>query len=190
MTYFENRHLYSFSLILPFRYFVSLSSKLLQKPAKFHFLCPLPWLSTSIYTPLTFSEFPIPSSSLPIFSFSLSPIFMESDALPTKKQSNVFRLKCSVQTYDWGIRGQDSLVARLFALNSGSLIDPDKPYAEFWMGTHDSGPSFLIPPAVENGGRIDSYSTSLKSWVLENPNVLGDKVVQKWGSDIPFLFKV
>ncbi|KGN57784.1 mannose-6-phosphate isomerase 1 [Cucumis sativus] len=115
---------------------------------------------------------------------------MESDALPTKKQSNVFQLKCSVQTYDWGIRGQDSLVARLFALNSGSLIDPDKPYAEFWMGTHDSGPSFLIPPAVENGGRIDSYSTSLKSWVLENPNVLGDKVVQKWGSDIPFLFKV
>ncbi|XP_038875067.1 mannose-6-phosphate isomerase 1-like isoform X2 [Benincasa hispida] len=115
---------------------------------------------------------------------------MESDAFSMKKQSNVLRLKCSVQTYDWGIRGQDSRVARFFALNSGSIIDSDKPYAEFWMGTHDSGPSFLIPAAGENGGGIDSDSTSLKSWVLENPNVLGDKVVQKWGSDIPFLFKV
>ncbi|XP_023526350.1 mannose-6-phosphate isomerase 1-like [Cucurbita pepo subsp. pepo] len=114
---------------------------------------------------------------------------MESDAVSRTKQSNIFRLKCSVHNYDWGIKGYDSRVARLFALNSGSIIDPDKPYAEFWMGTHDSGPSFLIA-ATENGGSVDSDSTSLKSWVSENPNVLGDKVVEKWGADIPFLFKV
>ncbi|KAG6607030.1 Mannose-6-phosphate isomerase 1, partial [Cucurbita argyrosperma subsp. sororia] len=114
---------------------------------------------------------------------------MESDPVLTQKQSNVRRLKCSVQNYDWGIRGHDSLVARLFALNSGSSVASHKPYAEFWMGTHDSGPSFVIA-AADNGGAIDSDSMSLKSWVLENPNVLGDKVVEKWGSDIPFLFKV
>nr|AGH25529.1 phosphomannose isomerase [Prunus persica] len=102
------------------------------------------------------------------------------------------RLRCSVQNYDWGKRGTDSLVARLSALNSSSEIDPEKPYAEIWMGTHESGPSFLIQNGDENNGflSIGSESLSLKDWVLENPKVLGEKVVQKWGSDLPFLFKV
>ncbi|KAI5339142.1 PREDICTED: mannose-6-phosphate isomerase [Prunus dulcis] len=102
------------------------------------------------------------------------------------------RLRCSVQNYDWGKRGTDSLVARLSALNSSSEIDPEKPYAEIWMGTHESGPSFLIQNGDENNGflSIGSENLSLKDWVLENPKVLGEKVVQKWGSDLPFLFKV
>ncbi|MCG7218539.1 MAG: hypothetical protein K6253_01860, partial [Candidatus Liberibacter asiaticus] len=37
---------------------------------------------------------------------------------------------------------------------------------------------------------VNSETETLKSWVLKNPNVLGEKVVQKWGADIPFLFKV
>ena len=101
-------------------------------------------------------------------------------------------LRCSVQNYDWGRKGDDSRVAKLFARNSDSEIEPEKPYAEFWMGTHDSGPSFLIPSGEEVNVyfSVDSDSESLKSWILKNPNVLGEKVVQRWGGDFPFLFKV
>ncbi|EEF35365.1 mannose-6-phosphate isomerase, putative [Ricinus communis] len=102
-----------------------------------------------------------------------------------KQHKNVpKRLKCSVHNYDWGIVGKNSQVARLFSLNSGSDIDPGKPYAEFWIGTHKSGPSF-----VDHGN--GNGSLSLKKWILENPyKVLGDKVMKKWGGDLPFLFKV
>ncbi|CAN6572854.1 unnamed protein product [Malus baccata var. baccata] len=102
------------------------------------------------------------------------------------------RLRCSIQNYDWGKRGQDSQVARLSAFNSGSGINPQKSYAEFWMGTHESGPSFLIRNSDENNGffPIGSQIISLKDWISKNPNVLGEKVIQKWGSDLPFLFKV
>lgn len=104
------------------------------------------------------------------------------------------RLRCSVKNYDWGRIGVESGVARLFSLNSRLQIQKNKPYAEFWMGTHDSGPSFLHK-ALENGGlTIDSHKDkqdlSLKTWISQNPNVLGDQVVHKWGNNLPFLFKV
>ncbi|KAK9276546.1 hypothetical protein L1049_006080 [Liquidambar formosana] len=108
-----------------------------------------------------------------------------------KKKTKVVRLRCSVQNYDWGIVGKASQVARLCSLNSGSGIvhHPHKPYAEFWVGTHESGPSFVVR-SRENGGLVGSESVSLQSWILENPDVLGDKVLKKWGCDLPFLFKV
>ncbi|KAF5205502.1 Mannose-6-phosphate isomerase [Thalictrum thalictroides] len=92
------------------------------------------------------------------------------------------KLRCSVQHYDWGKIGQQSEVARLFSLNSGNLdIEADKPYAELWMGTHESGPSFV---------ETDAEYVTLNSWISENPSVLGDKVVKEWGNNLPFLFKV
>ncbi|KAL6324674.1 hypothetical protein AAG906_013487 [Vitis piasezkii] len=82
------------------------------------------------------------------------------------KQKRLRRLRCSVQNYDWGRLGSESTVARLFSMNSGAEVQLDKPYAEL------------------------GKSRTLKSWISENPNVLGDEVVEKWGSDLPFLFKV
>ncbi|KAJ7971231.1 Mannose-6-phosphate isomerase [Quillaja saponaria] len=115
---------------------------------------------------------------------------METDlSMKSQQQKKLQRLKCFVQNYDWGRLGQDSQVARLSALNLGAQFDPDKPYAEFWMGTHESGPSFLVSSG-ENGGLDGSESVTLKSWLSKNPNVLGEKVLEKWGSDLPFLFKV
>lgn len=75
-------------------------------------------------------------------------------------------LSCSVQHYDWGKSGSDNscLVAKYHSLNIGKDINPDKPYAEFWMGTHKNGPSF------------QKQSNTLLSSIL--------------GHDIPFLFKV
>ena len=40
-------------------------------------------------------------------------------------------LECSVQNYDWGIIGNDSLVAKIHQNNSfAKEIDESKPYAE------------------------------------------------------------
>ncbi|KAM4123806.1 hypothetical protein ACB094_01G184400 [Castanea mollissima] len=62
------------------------------------------------------------------------------------------------------------------------------------MGTHESGPSFVVEaPRASNGVSVDvddDVGVSLKKWISENPNVLGDKVLHNWGCDLPFLFKV
>lgn len=112
--------------------------------------------------------------------------------------TRVKKLKCSVMNYDWGRVGAESGVARLFSLNSGVDVEEGKPYAEFWMGTHESGPSFVVEDCVNNNDNgvvigaeeIGGGGLSLKSWIAKNPSVLGDKVVHKWGANLPFLFKV
>lgn len=101
--------------------------------------------------------------------------------------SRPLRLRCSVQNYDWGKLGEDSCVARLFSRNSEAEIEPERPYAEFWMGTHESGPSFVV---LGESGSPDSEPVTLRKWILDNPGVLGEKVVDRWGSELPFLFKV
>ena len=52
-------------------------------------------------------------------------------------------LKGFVQRYEWGKKGEDSLVARL-AKSSAALEQIEEgPYAELWFGSHPSGPSKL-----------------------------------------------
>ncbi|KAL1536919.1 mannose-6-phosphate isomerase [Salvia divinorum] len=115
----------------------------------------------------------------------------------------IVRLKCSVQNYDWGKLGDESSVARLYAKNSGEEVDGAEPYAELWIGTHDSGPSYVVAAAEATGGvrddggveGKDTYDrkkgdvVSLKDWIERNPSVVGDKVLQKWGPTLPFLLK-
>ncbi|KAI3726457.1 hypothetical protein L1987_66254 [Smallanthus sonchifolius] len=100
-----------------------------------------------------------------------------------KHEGDLVRLKCSVQNYDWGRIGHESLVARMFSSNCDDEIDDSKHYAELWMGTHASGPSYIV-------GEKGIANVSLKSWISKNPEVLGDVVVEKWGVDLPFMFKV
>ncbi|KAG9450192.1 hypothetical protein H6P81_010157 [Aristolochia fimbriata] len=103
------------------------------------------------------------------------------------KPPSLLRLRCSVQNYDWGQIGEESHVAKLFSRNSMEPIDAHKPYAELWMGTHDSGPSFVVDSGI---GDQMGTAVSLKAWLRENPKALGEKVLDKWGGDLPFLFKV
>ncbi|KAM3306215.1 mannose-6-phosphate isomerase 1 [Capsicum chacoense] len=95
----------------------------------------------------------------------------------------LIKLICCVKNSDWGIIGRESTVARLYYRNARIGIDQDHPYAEFWMGTHESGPSYVR--GGEGGGKV-----TLKEWIERNPSVLGDTVLKKWGTDFPFLFKV
>ncbi|PIA33301.1 hypothetical protein AQUCO_04100015v1 [Aquilegia coerulea] len=110
---------------------------------------------------------------------------MEKEVVNGMKKHLPQKLRCSVQHYDWGKIGEQSEVARLFSLNSGLGIEADKPYAELWMGTHESGPSFVV-----ESGKTDAEYVTLNSWISENPSVLGEKVVKEWGNNLPFLFKV
>jgi mannose-6-phosphate isomerase len=95
------------------------------------------------------------------------------------KPRSIVKLRCAVKNYDWGQIGKDSHVARLAETNSDEEVDPTRPYAELWMGTHPSGPSYVVGDEV-----------SLKEWIAENPAVLGQKIGDIWGPDLPFLFKV
>ncbi|CAI0472423.1 unnamed protein product [Linum tenue] len=103
--------------------------------------------------------------------------------LAANNHRRLLRLRCSVQHYDWGRVGPESLVGRLSAFNSRSEIQPDKPYAELWMGVHDSGPSFVV-------SGDDNGESSLKDWIAQNPAALGHKVFTNWGPHLPFLFKI
>ncbi|KAG2595933.1 hypothetical protein PVAP13_5KG118500 [Panicum virgatum] len=98
-----------------------------------------------------------------------------SPPLQPPPRRRLLRLRCAVQHYEWGRRGDASLVARLAARDP----DPSRPYAELWMGTHPSGPSTLL-----DGGEL------LGDWLARNPDALGPAVAARWGGDLPFLFKV
>lgn len=54
------------------------------------------------------------------------------------------RLECVAQQYDWGKLGSVSAVARLMRLGEGVATDASKPYAEYWFGTHPTGPSRVV----------------------------------------------
>ncbi|XP_068642784.1 mannose-6-phosphate isomerase 1-like [Aristolochia californica] len=127
-----------------------------------------------------------PSTSTSISDFSDLCEIVDRSSVSMKPLSPL-RLRCSVQNYDWGQIGEESHVATLFSRNCLEPIDAGKPYAELWMGTHASGPSFVVDSGIHDE---TGTTVSLKSWIRENPKALGEKVLAKWGSDLPFLFKV
>ncbi|KAK9846013.1 hypothetical protein WJX81_008425 [Elliptochloris bilobata] len=96
----------------------------------------------------------------------------------------MLRLNCPVQNYAWGrpAKGKNGRTCAVAALAeaAGVAIDLEKPYAELWMGTHPSGPACLH---AEEG-------TTLNAWLEAHPAALGDALRQRFGSDLPFLFKV
>nr|QIA50420.1 mannose-6-phosphate isomerase [Semibalanus balanoides] len=89
-------------------------------------------------------------------------------------------LKCAYQTYHWGRPGSSSAVAQLVAAGQPEFtLSEETPYAELWMGTHGSGPSVLA-----------SSGQPLADYIRENPQVLGERVLAKFGVQLPYLFKV
>ncbi|KAJ9590035.1 hypothetical protein L9F63_016851, partial [Diploptera punctata] len=82
--------------------------------------------------------------------------------------------------YAWGKRGRNSEVALLNSSGDPDfMIDDNMPYAELWMGTHPNGPSIL-----------KGSSQKLSEWIVANPESLGYETREKFGVQLPFLFKV
>lgn len=86
-----------------------------------------------------------------------------------------------VNSYEWGKPGSESAAARFAAATPRDdlEIESEKPYAELWMGTHPSNPSYDL-----------TTKRSLLDLVQDNQMLMGHEVAEKYGQKLPFLFKV
>ncbi|PLB34868.1 mannose-6-phosphate isomerase [Aspergillus candidus] len=92
----------------------------------------------------------------------------------------IVQLRCGVKNDAWGKKGKESLSARLWAQTPGNgPIDENQTYSEMWMGTYPSNPSYVL----SNGELLSDY-------IKNNPQVVGDAVMKRWGAEIPFLPKI
>lgn len=90
------------------------------------------------------------------------------------QKERIFLLQGSVQNYAWG--GYQFLPALL------NIANPEgKPFAEYWMGAHNSAPSTID---------IAGKQLALNQQIQENPTeLLGTVVWEKFG-ELPYLFKI
>ena len=89
-----------------------------------------------------------------------------------------FLMKNTVQNYEWGTRGTNAFIPELLGMEP----ENDKPYAELWMGAHPKAPSQVLL-----NGEWQKLSDVINQYPQE---MLGEKVFDKFGSSLPFLFKV
>ncbi|KAJ5793870.1 Mannose-6-phosphate isomerase [Penicillium paradoxum] len=96
-------------------------------------------------------------------------------------QVPLLRLQCGVNSYDWGKVGQESAAAKYAATTAAPdfTIEAEKPYAELWMGTHPSLPSKDV-----------ETQRTLLDMVQDNQALLSTEISERFGSKLPFLFKV
>jgi mannose-6-phosphate isomerase len=86
-----------------------------------------------------------------------------------------YPLRCEVQRYAWGSR---HALPELLGEPSPSA----EPWAELWLGAHARAPSQV---------RVGSAWRSLRAWIEERPvPVLGARVAERFGAQLPFLLKV
>ncbi|KAG9780789.1 mannose-6-phosphate isomerase, partial [Aureobasidium melanogenum] len=94
---------------------------------------------------------------------------------------SVIQLKCSCNNYPWGKTGGQSLAARLCEkTNPDFKVDESKPYSEMWMGTYPELPTY----SLETGQDLQEILNKNKE------KLIGKKVLDKFGADLPFLPKV
>ncbi len=75
---------------------------------------------------------------------------------------------------------------------TGHAYPQDKPVAELWMGTHPLGPCYVKRDNNEKQVReTESSRVSLATIIEQNPEeMLGQRLVDQYGSTLPFLFKI
>ncbi|EXJ93911.1 phosphomannose isomerase type I [Capronia coronata CBS 617.96] len=94
---------------------------------------------------------------------------------------SVIQLKCNCNNYPWGRTGRQSLAARLCEkTNPEFKLDDSKSYAEMWMGTYPELPSY----SLKTGEDLQEILNRNKD------KLIGKTVVDKFGSDLPFLPKI
>lgn len=87
----------------------------------------------------------------------------------------ILSLLGAIQHYDWG--GFDFIPDLIGKDNSAQ-----KPYAELWMGAHSLAPSQVVQ---------QNATFPLDKFIAQAPlDTLGEKVIQHFGNNLPYLFKV
>jgi mannose-6-phosphate isomerase len=87
----------------------------------------------------------------------------------------ILELRGCVRNNPWGSR---SLLSQLFGFENPA----GGPQAEYWMGVHPGGPGEV---------RVDGDWVPLNDWIRQAPEArLGAATVEKFGADLPFLFKI
>ncbi|KAK4919861.1 hypothetical protein LTR66_016771 [Elasticomyces elasticus] len=95
---------------------------------------------------------------------------------------SVIQLKCECSNYPWGKVGEDSLAARLCSATpyNGFKLEKEKSYAEMWMGTYPTTPSYVL----KTGELLQDVINANKE------QLVGKTVLDKFGADLPFLPKI
>ncbi|GAB7352887.1 hypothetical protein MBLNU459_g3482t1 [Dothideomycetes sp. NU459] len=103
---------------------------------------------------------------------------------------SVIQLKCSCNQYPWGKQGSNSAAARLCEKTPGwdgkgpstdFQIDESKTYAEMWMGTYPTLPSYVMSTGEDLQDVLDKHPEQL----------IGKNVMDKFGhTKLPYLPKV
>jgi mannose-6-phosphate isomerase class I len=101
-------------------------------------------------------------------------------------------LRCCTQSYAWGRKGTSSEVGRLKSSSDADFtLENDKPYAELWMGTHPSGPSYVsLSTSDDSNGSSNSVQLLLSDYLRDKPQLVGTVPPGYPANDLPFLFKV
>lgn len=95
---------------------------------------------------------------------------------------SIIQLRCECNNYPWGRQGKQSLAARLCAKTPGTdfKIDDSERYAEMWMGTYPTTPSYVL----ETGELLQDVINANKE------KLMGKTILNKFGADLPFLPKI
>lgn len=89
-----------------------------------------------------------------------------------------FLLYNTIQHYEWGTRNAEAFIPRFL----GIPAEPDRPYAELWIGAHPKSPSDV----QKNNERIP-----LDDFIRQAPReILGAQASERFSSKLPFLLKL
>lgn len=86
----------------------------------------------------------------------------------------ILRLENPIQHYDWGCPDK---IPELFGIPNPEHL----PLAEIWMGAHPKAPSKI---------HFNNLLTPLNELLNKAPELLGEDSIRKFGSRLPFLFKI
>ena len=101
------------------------------------------------------------------------PLSKSQPQLPT-----ALMLEGTVQRYQWGQLGQNSLVNQLAAPQALAT----EPGAELWVGAHPKAPAL-----VQDGSSVVKLDTLIAHYPQE---ILGAQVADRFHNTLPFLFKI
>lgn len=87
-------------------------------------------------------------------------------------------LKNAIQHYEWGTKGKKAFIPKLLNIKA----EPNKPYAELWMGAHPKASSKIVI-----GGKEIELQKVIQKFPFE---MLGEKTAKRFSNTLPFLFKV